>query len=186
MTQDKTSHLAELAILERLLASHGADRTRWPAPERLRLANLLANSEEAKRLLKETAALDRLLDLAPQPGPERTKAAARRIGTAITGAAPARVASIQGKAVTRGPERRGWLSSVSRATGYRGDAAQAMAAGLLAASLLIGAFAGSSGALNTVLEPFTEEVADDNDSAVDATQLALGADAAGLVEEERL
>ena len=52
--------------LERLLDVCGADRTRWPARERLRFASFIGEDEGAKRLLAEADALDSLLDLAPR------------------------------------------------------------------------------------------------------------------------
>ena len=60
MTQAK-----DIADLVHRLDLSGADRTRWPAQERLRFASLIANSEEAQRLVEEAAAFDRLLDQVP-------------------------------------------------------------------------------------------------------------------------
>ena len=62
----------------------------------------------------------------------------------------------------------------------------AIAAGLMAASLVVGAFAGSAGLLDRAIEPYAAAAADEADSDADATRLALGADETGLVEEERL
>ncbi len=69
----------ELGAFARLLDGYGADRTRWPAPERLRFASLLAEDAEARRLLAEAAALDRLIDMAPLVAESRREALVERI-----------------------------------------------------------------------------------------------------------
>jgi hypothetical protein len=182
MTQDKTIRSDDLDALEQLLASHGSDRTRWPAPARLRFASLIASNGAAKRMLEEAEALDRLLELAPQPSAERVAAAAARIsalaardeghGISILRRAPRRAARAE----------RAWSFSF----GQGGDGMGAIAAGLMAASLVVGAFAGSAGLLDRAIEPYAAAAADEADSDADATRLALGADETGLVEEERL
>ncbi len=45
-----------------LVEAYGGDPRRWPAAERARAAELLAGSPEARALLAEAGALDRLLD----------------------------------------------------------------------------------------------------------------------------
>ncbi len=52
--------------LERLLDIYGADRTRWPARERLRFAGIVGEDKVAARMLAEADALDRLLEQAPR------------------------------------------------------------------------------------------------------------------------
>ncbi|MGI9403056.1 MAG: hypothetical protein ACR2OF_00920, partial [Hyphomicrobium sp.] len=71
-THDNQSE--EFEALERLLGVYGADRTRWPARERLRFASIIADEPEAQRLVAETAALDQLLDQAPTVSKEREQA----------------------------------------------------------------------------------------------------------------
>lgn len=55
------------ADFERLLAVYGSDRARWPVEARREAAVLVASSAQARRLLAETEALDRVLDHAPLP-----------------------------------------------------------------------------------------------------------------------
>lgn len=55
------------AEFEQLLAVYGSDRARWPVEARKEAALLVAKSAEARRLLAETEALDRVLDHAPLP-----------------------------------------------------------------------------------------------------------------------
>ncbi len=184
MTQDKTIRADDLDALEQLLASHGSDRTRWPAPARLRFASVLASNGAAKRLLDEAEALDRLLDLAPQPTAERVAAVAARI-SAQAGEGGHGVSNLH-----RAPRRAARVETLSAprarafSLGRGGDGMGAIAAGLMAASLVVGAFAGSAGLLDRAIEPFTAVASDEADA--DATQLALGADETELVEEERL
>lgn len=59
-------------LLERfreLMDAYGGDPRRWPPAERPPAAALLAASAEARALLAEAAALDRLLDEAPPSAP---------------------------------------------------------------------------------------------------------------------
>jgi hypothetical protein len=184
MTEDNIKRGDDIEALERLLASHGADRTRWPAPERLKFAGLLATDAEAKRLLREAAVLDRLLDLAPRPSQESASALAGRIVAAATAEAGERRARRPG----RGSQQPApWIAQAVRAFALRPGAMGAprsLAAGLLAASLLIGAFAGSLGALDSAIDPINAATSDDGGTDADATQLALGSDEAGLLEED--
>jgi len=53
------------ADFEQLLAVYGSDRARWPVEARKEAAKLVAANAEARRLLAETEALDRVLDHAP-------------------------------------------------------------------------------------------------------------------------
>src|SRR5262245_51638248 len=182
MTQDKSIRSDELDALEQLLASHGSDRTRWPAPARLRFASLIASNGAAKRMLDEAEAFDRLLDLAPQPSAERVAAAAARISAAATRDEGHGLSSLR-----RMPRRAARAEATgSFSLGRSGDGMGTIAAGLLAASLVVGAFAGSAGLLDRAIEPYAAVAADEADSDGDATRLALGADETGLVEEERL
>lgn len=50
-----------LEDFEAMIAAYGADRTRWPVPRRTAAEALLASSADARRLLGEAEALDRLL-----------------------------------------------------------------------------------------------------------------------------
>jgi hypothetical protein len=51
----------ELTRLREVLETYGADRSRWPATERLSLAPFIAASEAARRLIAEFQTLDRLV-----------------------------------------------------------------------------------------------------------------------------
>jgi hypothetical protein len=129
----------EMEALQRLLESHGADRTRWPARDRLRFAQMLAEDTEARRLVAEAAALDRLLELAPAPNEEREQ----EIGARIVA-----LAQRQPRAVETRPE----VQPRARPRVQRPGLRHLPAAALLAASLLVGVFAGTNGVLERLLD----------------------------------
>lgn len=173
MTQDRPTRLDEIDALARLVESHGSDRTRWPARERLRFAGLIAASVEAQALLKEEEALDRLLDLASTPSVARVDALAARI--VAEAAADGRKVSVMQQWTKGG---RAALRGGSFGRGVQGAGA------LMAACLLAGIFVGSAGVIDSAIEPFAVTAEDDGEG--DATELALGLDVSGYVEEEPL
>jgi hypothetical protein len=142
-----------VAELTRLLDVYGAERTRWPAEARAAAALLVASDAEARRLVAETEALDRVLARAPTPDmaaetalAERIVAAAQRSPRIVRLPGTQRVAEAppSGDAAPRDAARlpvkvvepRRWRARfVSREMG---------AAGLLAASLVMGVVIGSS------------------------------------------
>jgi len=186
MTDDHDFRAAELEALERLLASCGSDRTRWPAPERLRFAPLLAASGEAQRLLKEAAALDRVMDFAPRPSRARAEALAERIVAAATaesegGLGRHRAARALRRVLSPAPIG---MASLARRTATA--SMRWPAAALLAASLAIGAFAGTEGLFEAAIEPLAVAVGPDSEAEADASHLAFGDERAGLLEEDLL
>lgn len=124
--------------LQGILDVYGADASRWPQAQRARLAPLMATDASARAAINEAAALDTLLDSAPRVGVDRERALAARIMAAadavgIDQAAPTRnVLDFQRRRV------------LPAATGWRALANPAASA-LLAASLMLGIFAGFSG-----------------------------------------
>lgn len=140
---DESLTRAEIEAFGRLLDAYGAERTRWPAAERLRFAPLLASNAEASSLLARAAAFDRLLDMAPRPDPERERATVERIVAAAA----------------RSPRARAPRPSASKAGWRQGAPWPAVA--LLAASLLVGIFAGIS-----LAERFGDEEAEFSQAAI--------------------
>lgn len=155
-----------LQDLQQLLDVHGGDRTRWPAAERLRLASFIASQPMAATALDEAMALDRLLDLAPTVSVERERALAARIVSAAAAAkaVPADVAA--GRVVAL---RRPAASSFMRHAG----------AVLLAASLVLGIFAGATGQISSTVEVLAEALG----LADDEPELALAVDPVTSGEE---
>lgn len=127
-----------LAEFSRLLDVYGADRARWPAAARAAAAHLVSRDAEARQLLAESEALDRVLQSAPVPTLAVEAALAERIVAAalrsprmvkLPDAQPA--AAAPAAAMPPAATRRGWL--LSRPVG---------AAGFLAASLVVGVMIG--------------------------------------------
>jgi hypothetical protein len=133
-----------LSEFEHLLDGYGADRTRWPLKQRSAASALLAASPDARRLLAESEALDRVLAQAPGAKPRDLDAlAARIVATASVTPRLAHATSIPSQGTIRPSARQ----DVWRA------------AALLAASLLIGVFVGvsnPSGSVTNVLEGLSE------------------------------
>jgi hypothetical protein len=146
-----------MAELERLLEVYGADRARWPAEVRAAAAQVVAASAEARRLLAEAEALDRVLERAPVPGlaaevalAERIVAAAQRSPriVALPGAhrsaeeaSPGEAALVLARAA--GASRRRQRPSGPGRWGPRLLSREMGAAGLLAASLAMGVVIGN-------------------------------------------
>lgn len=200
----------EIDALGTLVDRFGADRTRWPAPDRLRFATLLKESAEARRTLAEAEALDRLLDEAPLVDAGRHGALCDRIvaralaETAGATAAPradrsmaGEVQGSQGSQAAPGSEaERGNVADLAAARASRRPAPSRLprfgsrlaasawpAAALLAASLAIGIFAGSSGLLPTT--NFGLTVAS-SDADYYGRAFALGTDGGATADEDTL
>jgi hypothetical protein len=137
---------------ERLLDIYGGDRTRWPTDARAAAAHLVARDADARRLLAEAEALDRVLESAPLPSlaieaalADRIVSAAQRSPRIVKSGGVRPAASDQAPAETgegspgSGPVRP-WL--VGRRVG---------AAGLLVASLMFGVLIGRTSLPQQVL-----------------------------------
>ena len=170
--------------LERLLDVCGADRTRWPARERLRFASFIGEDEGAKRLLAEADALDSLLDLAPRASEARERALQERIVAAALRTSEARLAVVPGRAVVPAASSlRGKLPAVR---GFGGGRVKAEwpAAALLAASLVMGVILGTAGTLDRAVQEVAE--ISGYTTATDASQVALGEEIVAPVDEDLL
>lgn len=168
---------SELTALINRLDISGADRTRWPAQERLRFAPLIAGNEEAQRLLAEAAAFDKLLDQAPAPNDARYAGLIDR----IVAAADAERTAAPGNVVPITAGRRASAPVAQRRTPVH-QRSSWQAAALLAASLFVGAFVGTSGLLNQAIPSFGEvDVAE-----ADVTELVIDGNRSSLIEEDLL
>ncbi|WP_295559268.1 hypothetical protein [uncultured Hyphomicrobium sp.] len=169
MTEKSNMQGVSLEALGEVLDRFGADRTRWPAPVRRDFAGLIARDPEAKARLREAEALDRLLDLAPEPEID-TRALASRIVAA---------ARAEAQAVPQPRARVAWASFDRRAV-----EAQWPAAGLLAASLVIGAFFGLNGAFDAAVSPLV--TAASYETEIDSGRIAFDSGATDMFEEDLL
>ena len=131
--------------LERLLDIYGADRTRWPARERLRFASVVSEDRAAAQLLAQADALDRLLEQAPRASGADIDALKERImAAALRSGAP------QLAVVASGKPALGSVMPVQTrraAIAARFGRGEWPAAALLAASLVLGVMLGSGGSL---------------------------------------
>lgn len=162
-----------IKLLETTLECFGADRTRWPVQVRRELSSLVADNQEAQKLVAEAAALDHLLDLAPRVALGAKSALAERI------AAQAAQSAQSAQAGVSPFSKRGGFG---RQTARNDNAYAGMA---LAASLMLGLLAGSQQAL----APALQEVAASAglESAALSGQIATpGDDGFGLATEDLL
>jgi hypothetical protein len=178
MTDGKASHPGELDAFQRLLEGYGSDRTRWPAPQRLEFAGLLTGNPEAQRLYREAEAFDRLLDLAPRPRSDKA-ALVERIATAAFAEVPDETPRWQAATLKRATDRpqepKGFMRRISW-----------QVTSVLAASLVIGAFAGFSGALDRAVGPLVMTASEDKLTDVEVGQLALDSGTVPSAEEDLL
>jgi hypothetical protein len=175
-TMTKDTRMEDRRALERLLEIYGADRTRWPARERLRFATLVAEDAASRRLMAEASALDRLLDVAPKASADREHALKERIVAAALRQGHPKLA-----VVARGFESTasGWRGWVRRAPASGGWAA----GGLLAASLLVGVMLGSAGTFDTAVQQVAEVA---GYSTTDTSHLAQSDGMVGSADEDVL
>jgi hypothetical protein len=147
--------------LETALDTYGADRTRWPAPLRHELSALIADSGEARKLLRDAELFDQLLDQAPQYDLSRLDGLKKRIEAAVEH--QPRLVSAKQQAARSPVLRRnhGWAATA------------------LAASLVLGVLAGQSNVVNSFWGS--------NGSSANATpQIAQTDDGDALLDEDLL
>ncbi len=172
MTDNTQGREDLLLALERTLDTYGADQTRWPDGDRVRFEALIEEDARARQLMAEAAALDCVLDLAHPAVSENHDALADRIVAAAArtprvgeGDAPENV-HILNPALRR-------VRTSERSAGRPAKRDWAAMA-LLAASLLMGVFAGLSGRADGVLSLVVGEA--QAASLDDEAALALGED----------
>jgi len=167
--------VADREALERLLEIYGADRTRWPARERLRFASVISEDKAASRMLAEAEALDILLDSASRPSDAAVDALKDRIMATALRELPVEVsvAARPSASVTSIWARRRALPAMAP------RAVEWPAAAVLAASLVLGVMLGSAGTFDATMSQMAQvaglqSAAADNAGTVDSAQLALG------------
>ena len=173
--------------LERLLDIYGADRTRWPARERLRFAGVVSEDKLAARMLAEADALDQLLEQAPRASSADVDALKERImAAALRAQAPQLAVVASGKP---GSAKAVPLAGRRAPFNPRFTRSQWPAAGMLAASLVLGVMLGWTGTLDTTMQEMAEAAglnATTSNVNTDSSQLALGEDVDGQSDEDLL
>ena len=166
--------------LERLLDIYGADRTRWPARERLRFAGVISEDKTAAHMLAEADALDRLLEQAPRASSADVEALKERIM-----AAALRVKAPQLAVVAGGNK----VAAGRPAVVARFARGEWPAAAMLAASLVLGVVLGSTGSLDSTFQQVAEVTglrSTQTDISTDNSQLALGEEIEAQPDEDML
>lgn len=158
-----------LQELNRLLETYGADRGRWPAADRIRLSSFIAIDPRGKAALAEAAALDRLLDMAPIVSIDRERQLAQRIISAAVASAPS-----QAQTANVVP-----FPATKTTVPFLRNQARHAAGALLAASLVLGIFAGTSGHLSATFDDVAVAVGLSDDES----ELAFYADPSASAEE---
>lgn len=154
-----------LELLDDVLAIHGSDRARWPAAARDELSVLIASSPEARAMVAEAEALDRLMDLAPKMSSDRLALLTERI-VAQAERTP-RMSVIPGASQPKTKPSPDWRRQATGVTA-------------LAASLLLGIMIGQ----NATVAPAVSEIAtvvgieslDDNSQIASTDEAYVGID----------
>lgn len=189
---NNNKHAADREALERLLDIYGADRTRWPARERLRFASVISDDAQAAKMLAQAQALDRLLDQATPAGNASLEALKGRIMAAALAERPALGGSVGAVQPHGGGASVTSLSAVRERRAARSSAVTGFgewpAAAVLAASLVLGVMLGWGGAFTGTMTQMAqvaglEDARADTSSTYDISQLALGADVDSQYED---
>jgi hypothetical protein len=174
------------AEFERLIDVYGADRLRWPPEARAGAAQLVAQDEQARRLLTEAEALDRALERAPAPSlaaeaalVERILAAAQRSPRMAYAGRPRGAAAAQ-----QAPRRLDRFQQLTRRVrvGWPMRSGLAPAAAVLAVSLFAGVLLGFADTFTPV--SVLEEVA--GLALDDPAAVALVRGSGDLLDEDQL
>lgn len=163
--------------LQRLLDVHGADRTRWPARERLRFAGVVSEDKTAAKMLAEAEALDRLLDGAPRASEASIELLKGRIVAAALRSQPPRLTAIAGR---KSAPHKGWFGQL-RVPALPARFAEWPTAAVLAASLVVGVMLGMAGTFDATIQDVAKVAGLRN-----GTTMALSEDVFGQTDEELL
>lgn len=174
------------AALERLLETHGADRTRWPARERLRFAGAISEDDASARLVSEAEALDRLLDRAPRTSEASLEALKERIVAAALRSQPPRLEALAGGKSSGAATGKASSSPRSRRPAWLSNFGELPAAAVLAASLVVGVMLGTAGTFDTAIREVASVAGLNGVSVADNSHLALGEEIFGSGDEDLL
>ena len=158
-----------LELLDDVLAIYGSDRSRWPLAERQELAVLIANSAQARKMLAEAEALDRLLNHAPKMSDGRVALLAERI--AAQAVHTPRMTAIPGGAARRANSAPAWRQHAAGITA-------------LAASLVLGIMVGQSASVAPAVSEIATVVG--IESLGDGSQVASTDEAYIGIDEDML
>lgn len=200
---------ADLAELDRHLATYGPDLSRWPPSSAHRFQPLLADSADAQRMVDEARALEQLVSKAHEVdraglSPQRLRLLRESVMRAAAGGSPPGVATgaavradvptlarapnltlarAPDSTISRAPEPAHGASTrrVARVLGWPAGAA-------MAASLVLGLAGGVSGLLDQFMPPDTPFAIEQAGRHLDpdAAELAFGGGPIDFDEEDTL
>lgn len=182
MTDQKTS-AEKLAALREVLERIGSNTARWPEHLRDDLSKFVATDDAARQAMAEARALDDVLRLAPEPDADRMSDVAARIIETVDEDLDAHTArDFRAASDTAMPidtvipmRHKPSLSSENWQT-----------AAVLAASLVVGVFAGNAGLFDTMLSGFQPTIVASTTSSPVLLTVLVEDDADVLADEELL
>ena len=206
MMMKSEKRLAELTALENILDTFGGDTARWPAEKRAELESLADTDDDGARLLREARALDAVLMRAAGPPVGNTSVLADRIFAAVANTAPgqlaARIERVQEASVQtsdvpgvviawpRGGETSRAAAAATASAApmpYRERVTSGWrTAALLAASLVLGVFVGTTDLLPGDVAQFVASATTGTDNSTQALAFLNGEGLLELIDEEFL
>ena len=206
MMMKSENRLADLTALESVLDTFGGDPARWPAEKRAGLESLADTDAEGARLLREARALDAVLMRAAGPPVGSTSVLADRIAAAVANTAPGHSATRMERqqdagapasdapgvviAWPRGGETaRAATEAAARAAPapYRDRISSGWrTAALLAASLVVGVFVGTTDLVPSDVAQFVASATTGADNSTQALAFLNGEGLLEMIEEEFL
>lgn len=174
----------EISQFARLLEGFGADQRRWPAGAAARFVPLLAREPAARRLLAQAEALDRLLDRGRGDAKVAAGLADRIVAAAVADPPRQRSEPEPSNVVPFGPRPATSRASNGPPLAPMRDRTRWQAAGLMAASLLMGVYLGVGGGMAPLVERFAEAVGLSLEG--DAVTALIGQEAVAAQADEEL
>lgn len=198
--------LAELTAFENILDTFGGDPARWPAEKRAGLESLARTDADGARLLREARALDAVLTHASGPPVGNTSVLADRIAAAVANTAPGQSGAHLARAQDTGTSTfnaPGVVIAWPRGSANARAAAAALAgvtptpyrnrmtngwrtAALLAASLVVGVFVGTTDLLPGDVAQFVASATTGTDNSAQALAFLSGEGLLEMIDEEFL
>jgi len=160
-------------LLDRTLETYGGDAARWPAGAQAKLSAFVRDDAEAQRRIADYRALDQVLGFAPKISDARHAALADQ----IVSRAMRQPRAVTSADVVAAPTRSEPVKA--RISPWRN---QALTAGALAASLLLGILAGQ----NTTVVTLAEAVLTGTDTTDTSTQQVAQSDDIDILWDEDL
>ncbi len=150
---------ADWQLLEETLDVYGADGARWPKDVRRRLEKLCVADADARQRLREEIAFEQLLNLHDTPAEHDFDAAADRIAQVVEGKTEeGRLPAVANAAVVDRAREPAAKFDRYRHRDVTRHHRSAPAAALLAASLMVGFFAGTGDAVTLIFQDVADTI----------------------------